>query len=106
MKNLYKLLKITAISASLGIIISLSLANFLHSKMDSEINTYLKLSNDMKNLNDVYFLCSGLLSSNPTSENIQSCNLVYKNIETKINQIKEECPYITFYTEYFADIQN
>lgn len=49
--------------------------------MREEYFDYYKLSNKMKHLNDTYSLCSGLLSTNPSKENISSCNLVFKEIK-------------------------
>lgn len=105
MKTIFKLLKIAIIPTFIGLILSFSITNFLHSKMNTELQTYYKLVDDMKYLNDIYSLCSGLLTTNPSKNNMDSCNLVYKNIEVKINEIKEECPYISFYTEYISRVQ-
>ena len=105
MKRIFRLLKIAFISAIIGIVLSFTITNYLHSKMDNELKIYLPLANDMRNLNDMYSLCSGLLSTNPSNENINSCNIVYKNIEFKVNEIKRECPYISFYTKYLSKIE-
>ncbi len=68
--------------------------------MREEYFDYYKLSNKMKHLNDTYSLCSGLLSTNPSKENISSCNLVFKEIKKIINEIEDKCPYTVFYTKY------
>lgn len=104
-KRIFNLLKITVISVVLGLGLSFIITNFLHSKMKTELDTYLSLVDDMNYLNDTYSLCTGLLKTNPTQTNIDSCNYVFKNIENKVNQIKEECPYISFYTKYVSKVQ-
>lgn len=83
---------------SLGLLFTAS--NYLHDKMKEELPTYYSLTSQMETLNDLYYLCSGLLSSNPSKKNIDSCNLVFLQIEQKTIQIKEKCPYISFYITY------
>ena len=61
---------------------------------------YYKLTDEINHLKDTYSLCSGLLVSNPSIENINSCDFIVKKIDTTLNQINDECPHITFYTKY------
>lgn len=83
------------------LLILIILSNFLHYKIKDELSTYGILTSDMRLLNDTYSLCNVLLKTNPSNENVQSCNFVFKKIKSKINEMKQECPYIIFYTEYF-----
>ncbi|WP_321312718.1 hypothetical protein [Halarcobacter sp.] len=68
--------------------------------MKDEVIAYYLIANEITNLQDVYTLCSGLLLSNPSKNNLQTCNLISNKIEQKTVQIKESCPHIYFYTKY------
>lgn len=68
--------------------------------MKEELPIYYNLTAQMKSLNDTYSLCAGLLTTNPSKENIEACKLVFLQLEQKTSQIKEECPYISFYVTY------
>ena len=78
--------------------------NFIHNKMEEEYLTYYSLSNKINQLNDTYSLCSGLMQVNPSKENVESCNLVFTNIELTVKKIKEQTPYIYYYTLFINDI--
>lgn len=82
----------------------LSAQNFIHMKMKKEIFIYYELTDKMQILNDTYALCSGLILTNPSDQNIDSCNLVFKEIKVTIDEIDEKCPYISFYTKYISKI--
>lgn len=68
--------------------------------MKDEVVPYYIIANEITNLKDIYSLCSGLLLSNPSKKNLQTCNLVSNKIKEKTTQIKETCPHIYFYTKY------
>lgn len=89
----------------LGLLTSFTVSNFLHYKMEKELYTYLFLNEKMKNLDDTYTLCHGLLSSNPSNINIQSCNIVLEKIQKQAEIIEEKCPYISFYATYINEIK-
>ncbi len=78
-------------------------SNYLHYKMKKEYLTYTLINNEIQILNDIYSLCSGLVLANPTKENVDSCNFVYKKIEYKIEEVKKKSPHIYFYTKYISD---
>ena len=69
--------------------------------MKKEYLSYSLINSEIVRLNDIYSLCSGLVLVNPTKENVDSCNLVYKKIEHKVQEVKEKSPHIYFYTKYF-----
>ena len=69
-------------------------------KMHQELPIYNKLSIQAQNLSETYMLCSGLLLSNPTEENMKSCNAIKSQMHVLFERIDNECPYITFYTKY------
>jgi len=71
--------------------------------MKKEYLTYSLINSEIQTLNDIYSLCSGLVLVNPTKENVGSCNLVYKKIEYKIEEVKEKSPHIYFYTKYISE---
>jgi len=75
-------------------------SNYFHYKMKTELTAYYKITTKIKKLNDTYYLCTGLLITNPTNQNIESCNLVFEKIKFEIQNIKKECPYINFYINY------
>lgn len=100
-----KLLKVTLVSFILGSLFSYGTIKFIYYKMEQELVTYLILNEKAKNIQDTYALCNGLLKSNPSKENISSCNNIVKEIEKLSNEIKEKCPYITFYTSYINKIE-
>lgn len=95
-----KYIKTTFFLLIVFLVLFLSALNFIHFKMREEYSDYYKLSNEMRQLNDTYSLCSGLLTSNPSKENISSCNLVFEEIKKIINKIEDKCPYTVFYTKY------
>ncbi|WP_072682317.1 hypothetical protein [Arcobacter sp. LA11] len=103
---MFRFLKYSTFFLVLIILLTLSISNFLHYKMKEELPTYHLLTKDMNLLNDTYSLCSGLLKTNPSEENISSCNLVFVNIKNKVNEINEKCPYITFYIKFFDSSKN
>ncbi len=106
MKNkVIRLLKITSISALIGIGVSYVLTSYVHSKMNEELPNFIRITDDIKVLNDVHSLCAGLLSVNPTTENVESCTQLYVNIDLKVKQIKEECPHISLYNKYIQKIE-
>lgn len=100
-----KLFKTTLIAAILGALFSYGAINFLYYKMEQELITYLVLNEEAKKLQDIYALCSGLLSVNPTQENLSSCNNIVIEVEHLSVKIKEQCPYISFYTSYINELQ-
>jgi len=102
---LKKFFKIIIVSTILGALFSYGTIKFLHYKMEQELITYLVLNEEAKKLQDVYSLCSGLLSVNPTKKNVSSCNNIVKKVENLSSQIKEKCPYIYFYTSYISSIK-
>lgn len=75
-------------------------SNYIHYKMKNELIIYYMIINDLETLNDTYSLCSGLLITNPSNTNLKSCDFIYNKIELKLTEIKENCPYIYFYTKY------
>ena len=72
--------------------------------MEEEYLTYYFLSSKIEQLNDTYSLCAGLIEVNPSKENIDSCNLIFTNIELTVEKIKEQTPYIYYYTYFINDI--
>lgn len=100
-----KLLKIAFVSFLLSSLFSYGIIKFIYYKMEQELVTYLILNEKAKNIQDTYALCSGLLKSNPIKENISSCASILNEIEKLSNEIKEKCPYITFYTSYVNKIE-
>ena len=86
------------------LVFSYFIINFINNKMEEEYLTYYSLSNKINQLNDTYSLCSGLLQVNPSKENIESCNLVFANIQVTANKIKEQTPYIYYYTIFINKI--
>lgn len=68
--------------------------------MKGELITYYSLTYEIETLNDTYALCTGLIISNPTEKNIQSCNFVLEKMKFTLSTIKEKCPHIYFYTKY------
>ncbi|NVJ54339.1 MAG: hypothetical protein HWD90_11615 [Campylobacteraceae bacterium] len=100
-----RLLKITLVAAILGAIFSYGALKFLYYKMEQELITYLVLNEEAKNLQDIYALCNGLLTSNPTKENLLSCNSIVSKVDRLTVQIEEKCPYINFYTTYINKLE-
>lgn len=100
-----KLIKTTIIAFTIGIIFSLASMKFLHYKMEEEILVYLLLSHEVEKVEDINALCDGLLKTNPTQENILSCNTITEKVEDISRQIKERCPYISFYKSYIGEIK-
>lgn len=99
-----KYLKFFLLFSFLGLIGSLSFINFFHYKMKNELHIYVELNQEILELDDTYSLCVGLLSTNPSKKNIDSCNLVFNKLKKKTIKIKNECPYIYFYTSYINNI--
>ncbi|RXK03056.1 hypothetical protein CRV02_02755 [Arcobacter sp. CECT 8989] len=100
-----KLFKTTLIAAILGAIFSYGTLKFLYYKMEQELITYLVLNEEAKKLQDIYALCNGLLTTNPTKENLTSCNNIVSKAENISTQIEEKCPYISFYTTYINNLE-
>lgn len=96
MKNTLKILFFFA----LGVLIANSAYNFYSYKMHQEIPRYSTLNEKANELTQTYALCSGLLLSNPTQQNIESCEVLRVQLHDLFDQIQEECPYIYFYTKY------
>lgn len=63
------------------------------------------LSNDVNNLSDTYALCQGLINSNPSINNLETCNKVSQKLQKRVKELKEENPYITFYYRYIQGIE-
>ncbi len=100
-----KLFKVIIFSGIFGAIIGYGSINYLHSKMEKELLTYLILNAKVKELEDIYALCDGLLKTNPTSKNLGACETISKQVNNLTKDIKEKCPYINFYTSYIGEIE-
>ncbi|RXJ89414.1 hypothetical protein CRV01_07995 [Arcobacter sp. CECT 8983] len=100
-----KLLKITLVAAILGALFSYGTLKFLYYKMEQELITYLVLNEEAKKLQDIYALCNGLLTTNPSNENLLSCNSIVSKVDKLSIQIEEKCPYISFYTTYINKLE-
>ncbi|WP_320035231.1 hypothetical protein [Halarcobacter sp.] len=72
----------------------------MHYKMKDEVIPYYIIAHEINTLKDTYTLCTGLLYTNPSIKNTNTCNFIYKKIETKTLEIKNNCPHIYFYTKY------
>ncbi len=95
-----KFLKFFLITLFLLLSITYLAINFIHTKMEEEYLSYYYLSNKIEQLNDTYYLCVGLLQTNATKENINSCNLVREKIESTVEKMKSKTPFIYYYTKY------
>lgn len=100
-----KLLKITIVAFILGTVFSYASLKFIYHKMEQELVTYLVLNEKAKNIQDIYALCDGLIKSNPSEENLSSCNNILDETKTLSKQIETKCPYISFYTKYINPIE-
>lgn len=85
---------------ALGILITNSAYNFYSYKMHQELPQYSTLNQKANELTEVYALCSGLLLSNPTQQNLESCEVLRLQLHSIFDQIQDECPYIYYYTKY------
>ncbi len=95
-KKIYRFLFFTAL-----VVLGLNaFYNYATYKMHQELPIYNKFSIQAQNLSETYMLCSGLLLSNPTEENIKSCNAIKSKMHALFEQMDDECPYISFYTKY------
>lgn len=99
-----KFLKFFTITFFSLVVISYFAISFIHNKMEEEYMTYYFLSTKIEQLNDTYSLCAGLIDVNPTKKNIDSCNLVFTNIESTVEEIKNKTPFIYYYTLLINDI--
>ncbi len=95
-----KTIKKIFIATCLGVLFAYTTVSFLHYKIKQELTTYLALNEEVKKLQDIYALCNGLLNTNPIQENIVSCNSIIVKINNISYKMKQECPYIDFYTSY------
>ena len=100
-----KLFKIIIFSGLFGALIGYGSIKYLHSKMEKELITYLILNAKVNELKDIHALCNGLIKTNPTNKNLKACQAVTKKIESISSNIKDKCPYISFYINYFGEIK-
>ena len=100
-----KIIKTTILGAIVGTLISYSALKFIYYQMDKELITYLILQEKSKNISDIYALCDGLLTTNPTKENQQTCDEIIMQVKKIDYEIKQKCPYISFYTTYIQKLQ-
>lgn len=99
-KTIFRLLKVTTVSALIGILFSYGVAKFMGYKMKEESFSYLIHSNYLNELHDTYILCGGLISANPTKENIETCKYIDSKLQTLVTKVENDYPYINFYKNY------
>ncbi|MEA1913928.1 MAG: hypothetical protein U9N30_01295 [Campylobacterota bacterium] len=99
-KPIYKFFIFTVFISLTAISLTYVSSYILGKKMNQEAKTYHMISDEIQQLHQTYALCTGLLLTNATPQNIASCSLLKQQLSKKVLDLKEQCPYINFYITY------
>ncbi|TLP36219.1 hypothetical protein [Arcobacter arenosus] len=100
MKTLFRYLKIAIVSGAISFALISITINFMDKRIKEELPNFMNASEDIKILTDTLSLCTGLMLSNPIKQNHETCKLISSKLEVKVEKLKEDNPYINFYTTY------